>query len=441
MRRVVSVASAPNILNVVLIMIMLIVGSGAIIPTGALPVHAQDDGHSQGNATTCAAVYQSAMVDFMANCFDKPVGTVCSASGPVQIEMASGQIIDSANGSGSAARLSGVAAVRALAGDGTAWSLASFAVPDMLDAQKSVTMLILGPAELTFDAGSGQTVGTAFTLRNAAEPHPCSDLPHPGVLVQPPENSLALITINGTEIAINGMALIWAREDGSILVSSLTHESILGQTGTVVFAGYMVRALQDAVSDVVPYDADAVQNIPTEILPVMDVISLPGNATVLENMTIFTRPDAAAYSSYTVNGGLPVTVLGRNSAGDWLHVRTYEGVIGWLPGYILEVNVPGDMPIYDTAPNGPIRPFGSIQTYVKTKEEYNNLRVGPGEGFDIVTTVPLWTDLALYGRSPDDEWLLVETLDGVRGWVSVWLISTSTPYTMAELPYPPDLGG
>ncbi|MBN1562816.1 MAG: SH3 domain-containing protein [Anaerolineae bacterium] len=432
MRRVVIVSGLVMLISLLLASLI----SGLIIPPTL--TYAQD---TTTQPATCTAIYQRALVDFMANCFDKPVETVCGAAGQVQIEMVSGQIVesDTATGSGSAARLSGVAAIRALAGDGSAWSLASLTVPDMLDAHKSVTLLILGPAEVVFDTTSSATLGTAFTL-NTPDPAPCGDLPHPGVLVQSPENSLTLLTVNGTDIAINGMALIWAREDSSILVSSLTRESILGQTGTVVFAGYMVRALGDAVSEVVPYDAAAVQHIPTEILPVMDVISLPGNATVLQANNIHTRPDPATYTNFLVNAGLPVTILGHNSASDWLLVRTYEGVVGWMPAFSLQVNVPVEMPVYDAIPAAPIRPFGSVQTYVKTKEEHNNLRAGPGEDFDIVATVPLWSDLALYGRSPDDEWLLVETLDGVRGWVSVWLISTSTPYTMSELPYPPDLG-
>ena len=56
-------------------------------------------------------------------------------------------------------------------------------------------------------------------------------------------------------------------------------------------------------------------------------------------------------------------------------------------------------------------------------------------------TLPIWTDLELYGRSRDDQWLLVETLDGERGWIATFLISSSTPYTLNELPYPPEMGG
>lgn len=421
-----------------LIALMCILLIAAII-TPVAPVFAQQP-DPLGSAS-CAAIYDAAMVDMMANCFGKPTETVCVASGSGQIEMASGQVID--NGPGSAARLSGVSAVRTLPGESSAWSLANFSVPDMLDAQKAAMMLVIGPAELTFDTASGLPLGTAFNLSNADAPFPCEGLPHPGVLVQTAEDSLLLVRVNGTDLAINGMALIWSLDDNSLMVLSLTRETILGQTGTVVFAGYMVRALADAVSEVVPYDWAAVRNLPTEILPTMDVIGVPGNATVRERINIHTRPDPANYTNFMVAAGLPVTVLGTNSAGDWLHVRTYEGVVGWMPTYYLTINVPGDVqiPVYDEAPPPPIRPFGSIQGYVKTNAEYNNLRAGPAASYDIVVTVPLWTDLALYGRSLDDEWLLVETLDGERGWIATFLISNSTPYTLSELPYPPEMGG
>jgi uncharacterized protein YgiM (DUF1202 family) len=385
----------------------------------------------------CAALYQAAATDMMGNCFGKEPGTACGAAGDVSIEMMSGQTVE---GAGITAKTSGVFALRARPGDGSAWSLASLTLPDMVDNEKSATLIVLGPAELEFQADSNLTPGAAFSLTNAATPA-CSSLPYPGVLVQSAENSLTLLQVNGVDLAINGMALIQAHEDRSLTVNALARETILGQTGTVIFAGYGVQASETNVSDVAPYDQAAVANLPTAILPVIDVISLPGNAMVREQMNLFLRPDPAAYTNTIVKAGLPVTVLGRNSGGDWLHIRTYDGAIGWMPAQVLEVNVPVEMPIYDTAPALPHRPFGSIYSYIKTSAEHNNLRAGPGELYDIVATVPLWTELALYGRSPDDQWLLVETLDTrQRAWINVVLVSPSTPYPLGELPYPPDFG-
>jgi uncharacterized protein YgiM (DUF1202 family) len=416
---------------------LIIVIGWVILTVLAAPVPATTAQESTGSAN-CAALYTAAITDMMQNCFGKEPGTACGAAGDVSIEMMSGQTVE---GAGITAKISGVFALRARPGDGSAWSLASLTLPDMIDSEKSAALIVLGPADLEFQPASSLTPGAVFSLTNGAAPL-CSDLPRPGLLVQSAENSLTLLNINGVDLAINGMALIQAHDDGSLTVNALARETILGQTGTVVFAGYSVQASEVGVSDVVPYDQAAVANLPTAILPVIDVISLPGNAIVTEEMNLFFRPDPAAYSNTIIQAGLPVTVLGRNTAGDWLNVRTYEGETGWMPANVLDVHVPVEMPVYDTAPAPPHRPFGSIYGYIKTSAEYNNLRSGPGEQYDIVATVPLWTDLALYGRSPDDQWLLIETLDThQRAWISVTLVSPTTPYRLQDLPYPPEFGG
>lgn len=397
------------------------------------PAAAQDGGQQSG-PDSCPALYEAATVDLMANCFDRPVETVCAASGEVTISMVSGQVVD---GAGSAARVTGVASLSA---GGSAWSIATISLPDVLDPAKAATLIALGPLDITFDQESGLPPGAAFTV-SAAEAPLCGDLPQPGILIQSPEKSLTLLRVNGVDLAINGMAVIHPQPGGGLTVNALSRETILGQSGTVVFAGYAVTVTDGAVSDVTPYDPAAVANLPVEILPRMVRITLPGNAMVREQMTLFSRPAAEAYTNTLVPAGLPANVFGRSADDQWVYIRTYDGVTGWFPLYNLEMRVAGAVPVLDAAPPDLIRPFGSVQGYVVTSAEHNNLRDGPGAQYEIVVTVPLWTELALYGRSPDDQWLYVETADGLRAWANVVLISPSTPYTLSELPYPPGYGG
>jgi hypothetical protein len=415
----------------VMILILLISWIALAAP---MPITTAQD----SSQNDCAAMYTAALSGMMKHCFGQDAGMACGAAGDVSIEMASGQVVQ---GAGISARLNGVFALRTGAGDGSAWSLASVTLPDMVDPAKAAALIVLGPAELQFQTDDNLTPGAAFMLTNAAEAM-CSDLPRPGVLVQSAENSLTLLTINGIELAINGMALIQAHDDGSLTVNALARETILGQTGTVIFAGYSAQVSPTSVSDVVSYNPADVAHLPMAVLPMIDVISLPGNAMVLQEMNLFQRPDPAAYTNAIVKAGLPVTVLGRNTSGDWLYVRSYSGLLGWMPAYVLEAHVAGEMPIFDTAPELPRRPFGSIYGYIVTNAEHNNLRSGPGEQFGIVVTVPLLTQLALYGRSPDNQWLLVETLDTQQqAWINVVLVSASTPYPLDELPYPPGFEG
>jgi uncharacterized protein YgiM (DUF1202 family) len=412
----------------VLPFLVMALGTGLI----RTPVMAQDGGQS------CRALYDAAVTALMAHCFDMQAGTLCEASGGASIQMQSGQVV---RGAGSAARLSGVASLQAEPGDGTAWSLASIYLPDMLDSQKYAALIVLGPVTLQFQPDPKLPPGASFTLTRGAQASSCSDLPRPGVLVQSADSSLTLLRVNGVDLAVNGMALIQPLNGSGLYIAALARETILSQTGTVIFAGYSAQVSGTTVSQVVPYDPGAVVHLPVEILPEMEVVTLPGNATVSQDMNLFKRPAPESYTNTMVKAGLPVNLLGRNSGGDWLLIRTYDGLVGWIPASVLQVNVPVDMPVYDEIPPSPVRPFGSVQAYIKTSAEHNNLRTGPGESYPIAVTIPIWTELALYGRSQDGQWLLVETQDGVRAWISVSLISPSTPYALDNLPFAPGYGG
>lgn len=381
----------------------------------------------------CAAIYEAAMASMMEHCFAAPAAIACAAAGEVALEMRSGQVVTEV---GSRAHLNGLAALRALPGDGTAWSLASLTVPDLVNSQQAATLLVLGPAELTFVETADLPPGAAFNLRVPAGRFPCDEVARPGLLVQSPPNALTLLRVNGHDLAVNGLALI-VMDGDALVINALRRETILAQSGTVIFAGYSAAVSAESVSPVAPYDPALVAHLPTAILPTIEVVALPGDAAVIQPTPLYSRPALQAVSNTQARAGRPTSVLGRSSDGQWLHVRTYDGQIGWVPLAALDVRVPGEMPVYDEAPPLPVRPFGSLQGTVKTDAERSILRAGPGQEYDVVATVPFWTDLALYGRSADDQWLYVETSDGMRAWISTLLISPSTPYVLAELPYAP----
>ncbi len=418
-----------RLLRLALVCALIIITNANTLDTPRDPAAAQDA------SLSCASLYQNALIDMMAHCFDAQSGTACVASGDVTITMASGQ---SVNGPGSTAWLNGAGSLRLANGDGSAWPMATFTLPDPLNRRLQATVIVLGPAEVTFTPATDLPVGAAFTLQTASAPT-CAELPYPGVLIQSPAGSLTMLRINDTDIAVNGMALISTRSGGTLQVNALTRETILGQSGTVIFAGYTTSTLGTFAGDVTPYDANRVAHLPIEILPDMQRVTLPGHAMLTEAMYLHTAPGLEYYSLTIVQPGIPVTVFGRDTSGEWLHIRTYDGEAGWMPAYVLDTHIAGDIPVYDDAPPDPIRPFGAAQGYIKTASEFNNLRSGPGAGYDVVATVPFWTDLALYGRSLDDQWLLVETLDGERAWINAEIVSPSTPYAIEELPYPPEL--
>lgn len=369
-------------------------------------------------------------------CYAMENGTVCAGSGTVTIETADGQtagqpIVPLAN-------------VKTItAEDGSAWSLVQLHLTDKLNEDNFATLLMFGAAALSVETDDSLPHGSVFSLTTEAAP--CDELARPGLLVQAPVNSLTLLRVNGVDLAINGTAVLHAPEDGGLMVSALTRETILGQTGTVVFAGYSAQVNGDTVPEVVPYDPVNVAHLPTEILPQMEFVPLPGSGLVHEETVLHLRPDASAYTGTKVKVAVPVSLFGQDASGEWLYIRTYDGETGWVPAATLNVDVVGDMPVLESsglaALERPIRPFGDVQARAITTAESNNLRDGPGQDYQIVTAVPLGAELEIYARSPEDEWFLVETTDGVRAWISVSIVDPVTPLNIMELPYSPDFPG
>ena len=388
----------------------------------------------EGGAPPCEERYAQGVQNWMAHCFGLASGTVCAATEGVRMETLSGQRVA---GAGRTARLSSVAALE-LDAEADVWPLAGVRLGDTARHEAPI-LLVMGPAALRFEEATGvYEKGASFTLETASAPL-CEGLPYPAVLIQSPEGTITLLRVNGTELAVNGTALVSARSGGALQVTSLYKETILSQSGVVVFAGYAVSTLGEYAGEVAPYEAVRVAHLPMDVLPRIEIVPLPGNAVPAQDATLYSQPQAAYYTNTTAAAGVPVNVYGQDASGEWVLVRTYDGAIGWLPAYGLALHVPVALPVYTETPTLPRRPFGAVQGYVKTSAEANNLRAGPGPQYAVVATVPLWTDLALYGRNVDGQWLLVETLDGVRGWVSVDVISSSTPYNLDELPYPPEI--
>lgn len=61
-------------------------------------------------------------------------------------------------------------------------------------------------------------------------------------------------------------------------------------------------------------------------------------------------------------------------------------------------------------------PFSTSEIIVKVSGDYINLRTGPGLNYAVLRQVTLGEPLMLVGRTSDNTWLYVKTLDGQEGW-------------------------
>jgi len=383
---------------------------------------------AQDGGADCPAVFDEAVTAAFDHCFTMENGTVCAASGDVRLTLAGGETLE---GAGSSAPFADVTRIEA--GDGAAWSIARAYAPDKFNPDTYATLLLLGPATLERDSAGAEN---AFTLSADPDGLACAELAQPGLLVQSPELSLTQFTINGVGLTINGLLLIHPADDG-ITVRALTRETII-ETGAVVFTGYETTAAGESAPEIVPYDAAAVAHLPVILLPRPVLVGLPGNATVAEQTVLHLRPHSSAYTGQTVRVGGLASVFGQDASGEWLYIRTYDDRMGWVPRAALTVDVPGEIPVIETPPTLPTRPFGPVYAYGRTNSQANNLRNAPSQMGEIVATVPYGTELAIYGRSAADDWLLVELPDGVRAWISNVLVDFQTPIAPGELPLAPE---
>ncbi|WP_119067444.1 SH3 domain-containing protein [Aggregatilinea lenta] len=386
---------------------------------------------AQGDDPACDAVLQDAITSIFDRCAAMDGPMACAASGDVTFAPAP------PDGAPPFVPLADLTALDAAAIDG-GWSVARMNVAGPQTPDQMAVLMIFGPVTLTFEAAPGLTPGAAFTLSSTPDASACGNLPQPGVLVQAPDKALTLLRVNGIDLAINGTALIQALEGEGTTISAITRETILGDTGVVVFAGYSVTVQDGTIGDVTYYDPARVANLPTVILPRMDLVPAPGSGSVTEQTVLHLRPAANAYTGNTVKVGLPVNALGQDSSGEWLYIHVYDGRTGWVPRSAIAEDFAPDMPVFDEAPAQPSRPFGPVYARGVTTSQLNNLRAGPGETYDIVAQLEGEEPLQVYGRDPDGNWLLVQTADGLRAWISASLFRASTPFLPDELPVAPD---
>lgn len=111
-------------------------------------------------------------------------------------------------------------------------------------------------------------------------------------------------------------------------------------------------------------------------------------------------------TSSAILGTLPLntqlTVLKQQ--GEWYQVKTPDGKIGWVAGWLVSVNYP--------TPEGP---------YVTILNQDTNVRKGPGTEYEIIRRLNAGEKHPILGTEGD--WFQIRLSDGTAGYVAGWLVS------------------
>jgi uncharacterized protein YgiM (DUF1202 family) len=116
----------------------------------------------------------------------------------------------------------------------------------------------------------------------------------------------------------------------------------------------------------------------------------------------------------TLDDGEELSVLSQQ--GDWLQVRTSDGVTGWVATEYVTREAP-------SVPGEVVTP-PSLGTVWVQPQDGLNLRAGPVSGA-ILRTLSFGDELSVLGRQGN--WLRVRTSDGAIGWVAAEYVSEEKP--------------
>ncbi len=135
-------------------------------------------------------------------------------------------------------------------------------------------------------------------------------------------------------------------------------------------------------------------------------------------------PEASALRLSVLKAGTIVTVLGKNSLGTWLEIRTGQGLVGWVSAIWLKFSSGSltSLPlISSTSVAGTVK---ALRLNIRSGPESSASKVGVLRVGDVVT--PL-------AKNSAGTWLKVQTSEGLVGWVLArWVIMDAT--TLTHLP-------
>lgn len=126
--------------------------------------------------------------------------------------------------------------------------------------------------------------------------------------------------------------------------------------------------------------------------------------------------------------GQVVALLGRWATNNWVKVRLYSGVEGWVNSTYLTTSIPvNQLPVLGGTPP-PVKPTPPESQPIATAVVITgilNVRSGPSLSFVVMDVVNQGQQLVLIGRNQDATWVKVRTPDNIEGWVNARLVQTS----------------
>lgn len=145
-------------------------------------------------------------------------------------------------------------------------------------------------------------------------------------------------------------------------------------------------------------------------------------------LNVRSGPGVSSSRVTVIYNGQPVVLLGRWATNNWVKIRLYSGVEGWVNSVYLNTSVPiSELPVLGGTPP-PVEPTQPIyQATAIVITGALNVRSGPGISYGVATIVRSGEQVFILARNSTGSWMKVRTSTNVEGWVNASLVSTSVP--------------
>ena len=377
-------------------------------------------------------------------CLTARVGTLCAGGELPQLErrgddFASGEV----SAQLPAASVAAVTSAPLLPAGAPLW-LRPAALP--------LSALLIGEVTLRDVSAAGFPAWHSLLVQTAPARPVCRAAPGNALVLQSlSESSAVNLVVNGASlqlrgtlvvrtvaaqtqfIALEGEARVLARGQEGALRSGL-QLNVPNSNGDFALAG-------GAPGEARPLQYAVIAGLPVGLFERPLHLPQPGTVTTFGAVNLRAAPDLQGALLASVASGETLTVLGRNPAGDWLHLRRENGQSGWMFAELLSQNLGELNAVYEATPLPPQR-YGRLGGRGRVIAPAGvNLRGGPHVRFALLTSLPVDSEVTLLERSPYSPWVKIEYGE-VVGWVLLGALQTnawlpSLPLA-ANVPQPPE---
>lgn len=419
--------------------VLLLVGAGILLAQE----NAEDGAGAQVvSAEVCAAPLGGFWLSASDACVGKEFGFVCNGGLSPLVEPA-GPVSNSLSLPGALVDTNFIDSIRtpALSANGDSGGIAWLRVttPDTL---VQYSALMVGDVQVENVTPEGFPRWQSLIVETFPAPERCETAPLPALVIQSLPNQAARVVVNGVSLDLNGTVVVhtetglthFASIAGTLGVIAAGNRQDLnaGQEITISYPAESFARPNGIPSAPRPFNSIRADHLPVLLFDRPVLVPQAGFAITQGAVNLRTAPTTDAAILFQVPAGERLTVLGRNTAGDWYHVRMPSGVTGWMFANLLGGEIGEIANIYESTPQ-PLQRLGELGQKARViAPNGTTLRTAPEIAFSPVGSVAFGREVNLIARSPYSPWVKIDDTQGQVGWVA--LITLETRAIVEALP-------